>query len=448
MSEQTSLTREQKEAIGLLSIGTFLEYFDLMLYVHMAVLLNDLFFEPADPFTSSINVAFAFCSTYLLRPVGALIFGWLGDSIGRKHTVIITTAMMSVSCVIMASLPTYAEIGVTASIVVTICRMVQGMSSMGEIIGASLYITEITKPPIQYPSVSTMSIFCNLGTFAALGIATLVTSAGFNWRIAFYIGAIIAIVGAVARTKLRETPEFADAKRRIKRRFEDANRNAEILEKKPIWKEKVNIKSVIALLLLECGWPVCFYFIYFHCGSILKNQFHYSAEQIIAHNLIISIVQCLKSIMWTYLSRYIYPLILAKFIAIIFTILALMTPYLLNHFNSPSELLIFQCIMVVFVLACTSAWPIFMKNFPVFKRFTWGSLSYAISRAVIYVITSFGFVYLTNYFGNYGILVIVIPTILGFGFGINHFGNLEKAAGDYPEKKKFLSSGNTLKDSA
>ncbi len=140
-NQQTSLTREQKEAVGLLSIGTFLEYFDLMLYVHMAVLLNDLFFEPSNPFTSSLYTAFAFCSTYVLRPVGALIFGWIGDNIGRKVTVVITTSMMAISCVIMASLPTYAEIGILASCLVTICRMVQGMSSMGEVIGAELYVS-------------------------------------------------------------------------------------------------------------------------------------------------------------------------------------------------------------------------------------------------------------------------------------------------------------------
>ncbi len=85
--EQRSLTKEQKSAVGLLSIGTFLEYFDLMLYVHMAVLLNELFFEPTDPFTASLGTAFAFCSTYLLRPVGALLFGYLGDNWGRNITV-------------------------------------------------------------------------------------------------------------------------------------------------------------------------------------------------------------------------------------------------------------------------------------------------------------------------------------------------------------------------
>ena len=86
-NQQTSLTKEQREAVGLLSIGTFLEYFDLMLYVHMAGMLNELFFEPTDPKTTSLMMAFAFCTTFVFRPIGAVIFGWLGDTIGRKSTV-------------------------------------------------------------------------------------------------------------------------------------------------------------------------------------------------------------------------------------------------------------------------------------------------------------------------------------------------------------------------
>src|SRR5471030_1993160 len=106
----SSLNREQKEAVGLLQIGTFLEYFDLMLYVHMAVVLNDLFFPKTDPHTASLLAAFAFCSTFVFRPIGALVFGWMGDNIGRKSTIIVTTVFMSLSCVVMANLPTYAQI--------------------------------------------------------------------------------------------------------------------------------------------------------------------------------------------------------------------------------------------------------------------------------------------------------------------------------------------------
>ena len=146
MSQQKSLTREQKEAVGILSIGAFLEYFDLMLYVHMAVLLNDLFFSKTDSFSASLLSAFAFSSTFLFRPVGALLIGWLGDTYGRKYTVILTTFTMAIACVWMASLPTYAQIGISASVSVTLCRMLQGISSMGEKVGAEVYITEIIKP--------------------------------------------------------------------------------------------------------------------------------------------------------------------------------------------------------------------------------------------------------------------------------------------------------------
>lgn len=115
MSIYSSLTRSQKETAVLLQIGTFFEYFDLMLYVHMAILLNELFFPKTDPHTASLLGAFAFCSTYVLRPFGALLFGYIGDNIGRKAIMIITTAMMALSCVIMAMLPTYAQIGITAA---------------------------------------------------------------------------------------------------------------------------------------------------------------------------------------------------------------------------------------------------------------------------------------------------------------------------------------------
>ncbi len=103
----------------------------------------------------------------------------------------------------MANLKTYAEIGITATVVITICRIAQGMSSMGELVGAQLYLTELVKIPQRYWVVASLTIFTTLGATAALGIGTLVTSFGFDWRIAFWFGAAIAVVGAVARTNLR-----------------------------------------------------------------------------------------------------------------------------------------------------------------------------------------------------------------------------------------------------
>ncbi|WP_341753195.1 MULTISPECIES: MFS transporter [unclassified Candidatus Tisiphia] len=238
----------------------------------------------------------------------------------------------------MANLPTYAQIGITASWLVTICRIMQGISSMGEAVGAKLYLTELINPPIQYPAVSSVAIFGTLGGVVALGIASLVTSYGFNWRLAFWIGTGVALVGTVARRSLRETPEFADAKRQLKKTFQQTSNVASIdlkkLENNPIWKEKVNKITVIALFLIECMCPVLFYFAYIYCGNLLKTSFDYSTAQVIHQNFIISICAFLSSLVLTYLSYRIYPLKIIKTLLLIFCVFVLACPYLLNNINS------------------------------------------------------------------------------------------------------------------
>jgi MFS family permease len=212
MTHDNKLNKKQKEAVYLLSIGTFLEYFDLMLYVHMAVLLNEIFFPQTDPLTIKLTTIFTFCSTFILRPVGGLIVGWIVDHIGRKNTVAITTIMMALCCVIMATLRPYAEIGIIASFTVIFYRMLQGFTSMGEILGAQLYMVESLKPPHSYICTSILNIQSKVGGSFALLVAYISTSVAFEWRIAFWVGAVIAIIGILARTRLRETPEFVDYK--------------------------------------------------------------------------------------------------------------------------------------------------------------------------------------------------------------------------------------------
>ncbi|WP_341751678.1 MFS transporter [Candidatus Tisiphia endosymbiont of Piscicola geometra] len=444
---QTTLTKQQKEAIGLLSIGTFLEYFDLMLYVHMAVLLNELFFPKYDPHTASLLSAIAFCSTFVARPIGALLFGWIGDNIGRKSTVIITTFMMAISCITMANLPTYAQIGFTAAWLVTICRIVQGISSMGEVIGSELYVTEITKPPIQYPAVSLIGISSSLGGMVALAIACLVTRNGFNWRIAFWVGAGIALVGVVARTNLRETPEFVDAKRYLKRILDNVSNKVSIdkkhVESNPIYNEKANPKTLLLLFLMNCIWPICFYFLYIYCGNILKNSFGYSAEQIIYQNFTVSIIQLLGICLLAYLSYIIYPIKILKVTTSVFFIFILFLPYLLDNIRTPFDLFLIQSFIVLFVSYAPIA-AITYKHFPVFKRFTSVSLIFALSRALMYVITSFGAIYLVEYFGHWGLLIILLPTTIGFIVGLYHFEKLEKEAENYPHKSDIDYVGRTV----
>ncbi len=431
MSIFSSLSRQQKEAVGLLQIGTFLEYFDLMLYVHMAVLLNELFFPKTDPHTASLLMAFAFCSTYVLRPFGALLFGWIGDNIGRKPTIVITTMMMAISCIIMASLPTYAEIGITAAWVVTICRIMQGISSMGERIGAEIYVVEITKPPSQFPAVAFVSVSAALGAVFSLIIASLASSMGFNWRIAFWVGACIAVVGSVARTRLRETPDFINAKKRIKNSIDTVSsdgilKTAQLLKvTNSKIKEKVSKKTGICFMVMQIPWAVWFFFVYVYCGDILKRRFGFSSGQILFHNFLVSLFQLLNVLVACYLSRYINPLKILKIKFFALSSFILMVPYLLSRDISSLGLFSIQLIFIFFAYDMVPATPIFYKTIPVFKRFTYSTFTYAIARALAYVVTSFSFVYATEFFSYFGLWFIMIPISLMYIWGLKHFEKLE-----------------------
>jgi len=413
-----SLTRQQKEAVGLLQIGTFLEYFDLMLYVHMAVLLNELFFPKSDPYTASLLAAFSFCSTYVLRPFGALIFGWLGDNIGRKFIVLITTLMMAISCFTMANLPTYEQIGIGAAWAVTICRIIQGLSSMGEIIGAEVYLTEITIPPARYPVVALIAACSVFGGMCALAVANFVMSSGTNnWRLAFWVGTSIAIFGTMARTRLRETPEFLKA------------RNDKKITGKRADQKLLNVdikKTLTAYFLIFCPWPLFFYLSYIYCGNILKNQFGFTPQQVIQQNLLVTIIDFATVVPIALLSYKIFPLKILRARAFLNFIFILLLPYVLFAADSPWVIFIVQIMVLTFGLSPNPGFAVFYSYFPVLKRFTYATFIFALNRAIMYVVTSFGLIYITENLGYYGIWVLTLPLAAGFIWGVRYFEKLEQ----------------------
>lgn len=403
-----------------------------MLYVHMAVLLNELFFPKTDPHTAAILAAFAFCSTFVLRPFGALLFGYIGDHIGRKPTVIITTMMMAISCIIMANLPTYAQIGIAFTWLVTGCRIVQGFSSMGEILGAEIYITEITSPPIQFPTVSFVAVSAAFGKTVALAISTLVTHFEFNWRIAFWIGGAIAVIGSVARTSLRETPEFIKENEKIQQELIAKNGlsgnkfSKAIKTQKIINTKKLNRKTFWAYLVTWCGWPMSFYLVFMYFKKILKQDYFYTPEKIILHNFVLSIISLIVLVVISILSYKTHPLKILKIRGKISLALSLLLPIAILVSNSNIHIFLLQTLLLIGGLATSPGVPIFLKHIPTLKRFTSATFIYALSRAVMYIITSFSLVYLTEIFNYYGLWLVMVPVSIGFLWGVNHFEKLDQ----------------------
>lgn len=428
-----SLSKHQKEAVGLLQVGTFLEYFDLMLYVHMAVFLNEIFFPVQSEADSKLWASVAYASTFAFRPLGALLFGYIGDTIGRKSTVILTTFLMSISCVVIANLPTYAQIGVAASWGVTICRIVQGITSMGELTGAQIYLTETIKPPMQYPMVALTSLASALGGMVALGVGTIVMGAGFDWRLAFWVGSIIAIVGTVARSRLRETPEFIDMKKRLENVLEDAKETnltkvvTNVLSSaSPEIDRKPNFKIALAYFCVAAGAPLCFYITFVYLPQLLKSMYAYSSAEVIQQNLYVAIGDIFTTFSFVYMAYYINPFKIQNVRKWVSIIIMLALPFILTHHSSPTIIFVMQVLLNTFSLAIFPTVPLVIGLFPVFSRFRSVSITFALSKALMYSITAFGIYRATEAYSHWGLLVIATPTILAFSWGASYLQKQHK----------------------
>ncbi len=367
MTTETGLTKEQKWSVFLLSIGTFLEYFDLYLYVHMSMLLNDLFFPKTNPTTAQLLGATAFCLTYLLRPVAGLIIGKIGDIKGRKYTITITTFVMAIACLIMASTPGYEEIGITATIMVIVSRMLQGFSSLGEMMGAFLYLSEILKVPHKCVAAGIAGVATHGGLFA-LSIASFVLFMGINWRWAFVAGAFIAIIGIFARLKLRETPEFTNHKLRIAKKMEKNNQDPKSYES--FDNEKVNKKTVLAFFLTELHNPICGYITYIYLANFMKESLNMTYEQVINHNLKIAILALIGALIVACLAKKVHPIKIAIISGLLFVVTLPFIPYWLNNLSDSFSLFCLQCVLIpVGVSTCGTLDAVQYKYFPIGKRF-------------------------------------------------------------------------------
>jgi MFS transporter, MHS family, proline/betaine transporter len=428
---QTKLTKEELQTIGILSIGTFLEYFDKMLYLHTSVILNDLFFPDTHPIAKSLIPAFSFCTNYLLTPFGSIFFGYLGDTIGRRSAIVLSSILTSICCLTVAFLPTYAQIGISATILLTICRMIQGMSGIAEITGVEIYLTESIRHPFKYQAVALPYAISTLGSAFALGITAFFTNITLvshylpihGWRVAFFIGSIIGIVGAITRSSIKEALEFTDRQKLLKEQFKKAN--IEWSKNNPSINPKIPLSTSVAYFFVHCGMPVCAYFIYWHCGSILHNTFGFTSAQVIRHNLFPTILNVLALLCTVYCSAVIAPIKIIKLQTALFVTGIIFFLIAFNIWHSSNTILLFQCILVFVRFDYMPAAPIFFKHFPTLKRFRYAILIRAFSTLSTFGIVSIGFELVTKEFGINGTLFILIPIVGCFAWGLNYFEGQE-----------------------
>ncbi|MBX3625824.1 MAG: MFS transporter [Rhizobacter sp.] len=252
------MTGEEKKVIFASSLGTVFEWYDFYLYGSLAPIIAKQFFAGLDPTSAFIFALLAFAAGFLVRPFGALVFGRLGDMIGRKYTFLVTILIMGLATFIVGVLPTYASIGVAAPVILIGLRMLQGLALGGEYGGAATYVAEHAPHGKRGAYTSWIQTTATLGLFLSLivilGTRTAMGEAAFGdwgWRIPFLVSIFLLAISVWIRLSMNESPAFKKMKE------EGKTSKAPLTESFGQWK---NLKIVIlALVGLTAGQAVVWY---------------------------------------------------------------------------------------------------------------------------------------------------------------------------------------------
>lgn len=227
-TERPEVTPEQRararKAVVAASMGNALEWFDIIVYGFFAVVIAELFFPAETDDTVALLLTFATLAlTYFIRPIGAMVIGSFGDRRGRKAALTLTIALMTLGVGIMAFTPTYATIGVSATVLMLLSRLIQGFSAGGEFGSATAFMTEHSPDRKSFYAswqVATQGISLLLaGLFGWVLNSTLSTEAlySWGWRVPFIFGLLIGPVGWWIRASMEDTPEFLEVEEKGER---------------------------------------------------------------------------------------------------------------------------------------------------------------------------------------------------------------------------------------
>lgn len=295
VTDEKTVRRATKAA----ALGNAMEWFDFGIYSYLAVTIGQVFF-PGGGGTQLLASFTAFAASFLVRPLGGLFFGPLGDRIGRKKVLALTLVMMAISTFCIGLIPSYETIGIASPVLLLVCRLVQGFSTGGEYGGAATFIAEYAPDKKR----GFFGSFLEFGTLAgytgAAALVLLLTTAlgddgmlDWGWRIPFLVGGPIGVVGLYLRLKLDETPAFQKIAAE-QANAEAAGGEAHLSENAP----QKELKSIFAeqwkkLLLcigLVAAYNICHYMLLSYMPAYLTSELNYDGSMELIAAIITMIV--------------------------------------------------------------------------------------------------------------------------------------------------------------
>ena len=280
MKQPTIESFNIRRVIAASSVGTMIEWYDFYIFGMLSTTISAQFFPKDNPTAALLSTLAIFAAGFIVRPFGALLFGRLGDLIGRKYTFLLTLILMGGATFLIGCVPSYEEIGIAAPIIVLLLRLLQGLALGGEYGGAATYVAEYSPNGKRGYYTSWIQTTATLGLFFALGVILLVKSnmsdKAFNahwggWRFPFWISILLVGVSIYIRLKMKESPLFTKLK---------AEGKTSTNPLKESFQRKANFKMVLlALFGAVMGQGVIWYTGQFYAQNFLETKCFIGFEQ-------------------------------------------------------------------------------------------------------------------------------------------------------------------------
>jgi MHS family proline/betaine transporter-like MFS transporter len=377
MTEAVAHAERRKNIVGGV-VGNILEWYDFAVYGYFAPIIGTLFFPLSDPLASMIAAYGVFAAGYFMRPIGGVIFGYIGDKTGRKRALTISVLMMAIPTTAIAFLPTHARIGVYASILLIAIRLIQGASVGGELIGSISFVTEIAPKNRRglYGSFTMFSAIAGvmLGSLAATLAHSLFTPVELHrwgWRLPFLAGLFIGIFGLWMRKGMAESPEFETLQ------SDEVTRENPVIE--ALKSMPLRILNVFGLILLLGGG---FYLLFVWWPTYLTKIIHPA----VAHGYLVNTIAMAGLMLFIPLGGWVsditgYKKTLIGANALI--ILATFPLFFLTDYGTFSGALTAQVIFALFMGGILGPMPaLMMEMFPTETRFSGIAIGYNGAQAV------------------------------------------------------------------
>lgn len=362
------------------TIGNLNEWYNFLLYGYLASVISQLFFPSQNKLLSLTLVFSVFALSFLVRPLGGILFGWIGDTYGRQRALVISIILMAIPTFLIGCLPTYKSIGIASPILLCIFRICQGISAGGEHTGSAIYVAEYAPPTRRALWVSTVPTSSALGVLIS-SIAALLIINGFSneqllswgWRIGFWVGTLLSLVSILLRITLPETPDFQKVQR------EKANKRYPI---SALIKNAYELKNLLIVFSLAGSWGIFYQILFIWMPTYLTDIQNFSENIALRINIFCILLFACLIVCAGYVADYISRKLLLALSCVAMLVSAYPLFLMLSSGSLQHVYIAMGVFTVIFSLYIATSFVIMVESFTVRIRYTGLSFGFNVGLAI------------------------------------------------------------------